>query len=198
MKINIILAGVGGQGILSIAAVMDWAALESGLYIKQAEVHGMSQRGGAVQSHLRISSRFIYSDLIPKSEADMILSVEPLEALRYLPYLSKQGQLVSSTDPFINITDYPDQSRILKELSKVGEPVLLSAAKLASEAGSPKTANMVMLGAAARFTGIEQSLLEKGIEALFGHKGEKIVEMNRKAFLKGMEMSWKKITTSEN
>src|SRR4030042_5605627 len=113
MKQDIILAGVGGQGILSIAFVIAGAALEDGLEVKQAEVHGMSQRGGAVQSHLRLSQERIFSDLIPKGEADLILSVEPLEALRYVDYLRPEGMVVSSRPPFVNIPDYPDLGTIL-------------------------------------------------------------------------------------
>ena len=107
MQTNIILAGVGGQGILTIAAVIDLAALKCGLTIRQAEVHGMSQRGGAVQSHLRISDHEIFSDLIAEGSADLILSVEPLEALRYLPFLSPEGRVVTATEPFINLESYP-------------------------------------------------------------------------------------------
>ena len=94
---NIILSGVGGQGILTIAAVLDTASLNQNLYVKQAEVHGMSQRGGAVQSHVRISDKIIYSDLIPLGKADMILSVEPMELLRYLPYLKPEGWLITDS-----------------------------------------------------------------------------------------------------
>ena len=89
MITNILLAGVGGQGILTIAAILDTAALNNGLFFKQSEVHGMSQRGGAVQSHVRIGDGNIYADLIPKGKADIIISMEPMESLRYLPYLKK-------------------------------------------------------------------------------------------------------------
>jgi indolepyruvate ferredoxin oxidoreductase beta subunit len=107
MKNDIILSGVGGQGILSIAAAIGLAAVESELFLKQSEVHGMSQRGGDVQSHLRLSDKSIASDLIPYGRADLIISVEPMESLRYLPWLSKDGWLVTSSNPYINIPDYP-------------------------------------------------------------------------------------------
>ena len=97
MKTDMILSGVGGQGILSIAAVVGEAAVNEGLYMKQAEVHGMSQRGGDVQSNLRLSDQPIASDLIPKGQADLIVSLEPMEALRYLPYLKKDGWLVTNS-----------------------------------------------------------------------------------------------------
>ena len=85
MKQDIILSGVGGQGILSIATIIGEAATQAGLTLKQAEVHGMSQRGGDVQSNLRTSSDEILSDLIPQGAADIIISLEPMEALRYVP-----------------------------------------------------------------------------------------------------------------
>ena len=125
MKQDIILAGVGGQGILSIATVIGSAALQQGLYIKQAEVHGMSQRGGDVQSHLRLSSDPIHSDLIPHGGADMIVSLEPMEALRYLPFLAPDGWVVANTVPFQNIPNYPELDRVLAELKRLPQAVVL-------------------------------------------------------------------------
>lgn len=189
MQKNIILAGVGGQGILSIAAVIDWAALHEGLNIRQAEVHGMSQRGGAVQSHLRISDQEIFADLIGLGTADLILSVEPLEALRYLPYLAPGGRVVTSLEPFVNMTGYPPMEEIEAALGRTDRPVLVHAADLAKEAGSARASNMVMLGAGAPFTGIEPATLEAGIEALFGAKGQEVVDINIRAFRKGLQLS---------
>ncbi len=185
MKKNIILAGVGGQGILSIAAVIDLAAIRSGYTIKQAEVHGMSQRGGAVQSHLRISDGTIHSDLIPQGDAHLVLAVEPMEALRYLPWLSPDGMIVTSVDPFKNIPDYPEEERIVAAIRDAGAHLLVEASSLAAETGSPRTANMIMLGAASPWTGLGQEQLEDGIRELFGRKGEAIVDMNIRAFRKG-------------
>ena len=189
MQINIILAGVGGQGILTIAAVIDHAALQSGLTVRQAEVHGMSQRGGAVQSHLRISDREIFSDLIAEGTANLILSVEPLEALRYLPFLAPEGRVVTATDSFINMVRYPSMEQILDELHRTNQPVLVNAAELAREAGSVRTSNMVMLGAAAPFIGIAPETLETSIERLFQLKGADIIAMNIRAFRTGQALS---------
>ena len=189
MQKNIILAGVGGQGILSIAAVIDQAALTEGLEIRQAEVHGMSQRGGAVQSHLRIADHAIYADLIALGTADLILSVEPLEALRYLPWLAPGGRVVTSLDPFVNMPGYPPMEEIVAELGRTGRPVLVHAADIARQEGSARASNMVMLGAAAPFTGIAPEKLEAGIEALFGTKGREIVDINIRAFRKGLQLS---------
>ncbi|RNA67310.1 indolepyruvate oxidoreductase subunit beta [Prosthecochloris sp. ZM_2] len=185
MHNNIILAGVGGQGILSIAAVIDLAAIHSGLTIKQAEVHGMSQRGGAVQSHLRIADRTIHSDLIPSGQADLILSVEPMEALRYLPWLRPGGMIVTSTDPVKNIPDYPDEQELRKALEATRNHLLIDALQLSRKAGSTRTSNMVMLGAAAAWTGLAPDTLEHGIRELFQRKGEDIVNMNIAAFRSG-------------
>lgn len=185
MKTDIVLAGVGGQGILSIAAAIGMAALENSLQIKQSEVHGMSQRGGAVQSHLRISSTDIASDLIPLGSADLILSVEPMESLRYLPYLSETGWLVTNIKPFINIPNYPDLPDVLKEIKKIPNSVLIDADRIAKEIGSIRASNMVMLGASAPFLGIPYSSLVNGIRKIFGRKGEKVVEINLAALEAG-------------
>lgn len=185
MKTDIILAGVGGQGILSIAAIIGEAALSQGVHIKQAEVHGMSQRGGDVQSHLRLSSEPIHSDLIAKGRADVILSLEPMEALRYLPYLSPEGWVVSNSAPFVNIPNYPEQERIFDELASLPQSVLLDVDRIAADAGAPQAANMALLGAASVILQIDHTLLEDAIGKVFGRKGEDVVEKNRKAFRAG-------------
>ena len=186
MKRDIILAGVGGQGILSIAAVIGMAAVESGLYLKQAEVHGMSQRGGAVQSHLRISDKPVASDLIPVGSCDMILSVEPMEALRYLPYLAPDGWVVTSSKPFVNIKDYPEEEDLFREIRKIRNHVILDASAIARELGSQKVSNMVMLGAAAESLGLEMEHLEAALFTLFGRKGEEVVQLNVEALRAGL------------
>ena len=185
MKRDIILAGVGGQGILSIAAVIGVAAVESGLKLKQAEVHGMSQRGGAVQSHLRISDESISSDLIPQGNCDMILSVEPMEALRYLHFLAPEGWLVTSSKPFQNIDNYPDPEDLFKEIRLVENHSIVDAYSIAKELGSQKVSNIVMLGAASSQLGISTESLERAIGILFGRKGEEIVKLNVSALEAG-------------
>lgn len=189
MKNDIILAGVGGQGILSIAAIIGYAAVQSGLYLKQAEVHGMSQRGGDVQSHLRLSSDEIASDLIPEGKADMIISVEPMESLRYLPYLGPDGWLITNTEPYVNIPNYPELEEVLGEVGKLPRHVALNAGELAEEAGSKKAANVVILGAASPFIDIPVEKLEDAIRFLFGKKGEDLVEINLKALRAGREVA---------
>lgn len=185
MKKDIILAGVGGQGILSIAAVIGMAAVESGLYLKQAEVHGMSQRGGAVQSHLRISDAPIASDLIPEGQCDMILSVEPMEALRYLPFLAGDGWVITSSKTFENIGEYPPQEALFEEIRKVKNHVILDASAIARELGSQKVSNMVMLGAASDFLGLAPESLEGALDTLFSRKGKEVVELNIRALKAG-------------
>lgn len=191
MNTDIILSGVGGQGILSIATIIGSAAISEGLYIKQAEVHGMSQRGGDVQSNLRISSSPINSDLIPLGKADIIISLEPMEALRYLPYLKKDGWLITNTTPFVNIPDYPEMDRIMEALKALPHQVSLDVDSIAREASSPRTANIVLLGAAAPFLGIAEDKIEKAISDIFSRKGEQVVNMNLTAFHAGLEFARK-------
>lgn len=187
MKTDIVLAGVGGQGILSIATILGTAALEENLHIKQAEVHGMSQRGGDVQSNLRISETPIASDLIPMGGADLIVSLEPMEALRYLPYLKPAGWIVTNTTPFINIEAYPEADALETELNSHDNVIAFDMDNIAKELGSPKSSNMVLLGAASPFILIDAEKIEDGIRKVFGAKGEKIVESNIKAFRAGRE-----------
>ncbi|NTV82769.1 MAG: indolepyruvate oxidoreductase subunit beta [Bacteroidales bacterium] len=185
MKKDIILAGVGGQGILSIAAVIGMAALNSGLQLKQAEVHGMSQRGGDVHSNLRISDHEIFSDLIPFGKADLIISVEPMESLRYLPWLSKDGWLISNNVPHVNIPDYPDMAKIDEAIEAVGQHVLINADEMAKDLGMARSANIVILGAASPWLGIAYESLETAIRKIFGSKGTDVVDQNLKALAAG-------------
>lgn len=185
MKKDIILAGVGGQGIISIAAIIGFAALEEGLHLKQSEVHGMSQRGGDVQSNLRISDREIASDLIPLGKADCIISVEPLESLRYLPFLSPEGWIITSTKPYINIPDYPDMEKIMLEIKKIPHHIALDAEVMAKDAGSSKTANVVILGSASPFLDIPYEKLENSVRFIFRKKGDEIIQKNLNALRAG-------------
>lgn len=188
MKSDIILSGVGGQGILSIAAAIGLAAIENNLFIKQSEVHGMSQRGGDVQSHLRISSEPVYSDLIPYGKADLIISVEPMESLRYLPWLSGSGWLVTNSTPYINIDDYPPIEDILSEIRKIKNHKIVDADIIAKESGSARSGNMVILGAASAYLGLPFTSIENSVRNLFGRKGEDIINVNLKALRAGREV----------
>ena len=188
MKIDIILCGVGGQGILSIATIIGEAATKAGLNLKQAEVHGMSQRGGDVQSNLRLSSDPIYSDLISKGGADIIISLEPMEALRYLPYLKEEGWIVTSSKPFVNIPNYPDIEEVIKHIEAIPHHVLLDVDALAKEAGAPlQAANMVLLGAAIPMLGINYNKIVEGVKRIFARKGEAVVAANLAAIEAGYE-----------
>lgn len=188
MKTDIILCGVGGQGILSIATIIGEAAIKENLYIKQAEVHGMSQRGGDVQSNLRISSEPINSDLIATGQADVIISMEPMEALRYLPYLNKKtGWIITSSVPFVNIPNYPDMEDIKKEYSGLDNVEFIDIEKLAKENDVPRSANVILLGAAQKALGIDYDKLEAAICRVFARKGEQIVNANIKALKIGAD-----------
>ncbi len=187
MKTDIILAGVGGQGILSIATILGTAALREGLYLKQAEVHGMSQRGGDVMSCLRLSSDPIASDLIPMGGADIIVSLEPMEALRYVQWLSPQGWIVTNTVPFVNIPNYPEMDAVMAALESRDNVISFDMDTTAKEVATPRASNMVLLGAASLLCGIETEKIEDGIRTVFGAKGEKIVESNLAAFRAGLQ-----------
>lgn len=185
MKYDVILAGVGGQGVLSMAAIIGVAAVEKGLYLKQAEVHGLSQRGGAVQSHLRLADRPIFSDLIAEGHADMILSMEPMETLRYVPFLAAEGVIVADRTPVVNIPDYPDLDTIYAQYKRYGLVSLVDATGIAKELRVARASNMVLLGAASRYLPLETGAFEEAIEVVFGRKGEQIVARNLEAFRRG-------------
>ena len=189
MKKDIILCGVGGQGILSIATIIGQAATKADINLKQAEVHGMSQRGGDVQSNLRLSTETIYSDLIQQGAAHIIISMEPTEALRYLPYLSKDGVIVTSNKPFVNIPNYPEEQAIFDELNALpNKVIMLDIEQVAKDAGSARSANVVLLGMAAKYLEIVSAeSLRDAVATIFARKGEKIVECNLKAFDLGHE-----------
>ena len=192
MKTDIILCGVGGQGILSIATVLGEAATASGLFLKQAEVHGMSQRGGDVQSNLRLSTERIWSDLIPKGQADLILSMEPMEALRYLPYLSPDGRVVTASKPLVNIPDYPELATVIAELEALPKVSMLDIEAVALEQKVPRGANMVLLGMTAPFLGIlTPEALRQAVARVFAPKGEAVVEADLLAFDLGLQAALK-------
>lgn len=189
MKNDIILSGVGGQGILSIAAVIGLASVQNNLFLKQSEVHGMSQRGGDVQSHFRLSDKPVASDIIPLGKADLIISVEPMESLRYLPWLSKQGWLVTNSVPFINIPNYPPLEEILAEIKKIRNHIIIDADSIAREVGSVRSGNIVVLGAASPFINMPFISLEKAVQKLFARKGDDVVDVNLKALKAGRDFT---------
>jgi indolepyruvate ferredoxin oxidoreductase beta subunit len=185
MRYDVILAGVGGQGVLSVAAIIATGAMKAGLHVRQSEVHGMAQRGGAVQAHLRLADREIASDLIPRGGAQMILAMEPLESLRYLGYLDPEGVLISSADPLVNIPDYPELEGLLAAIRRLPRHRLVDAVALAGD--SARAANMVLVGAAAPYLPVGRELLESSIRELFAGKGEGVVAANLKAFAAGLQ-----------
>ncbi len=185
MKFDILLAGVGGQGVLSVSSIIASCALKQGLRVKQSEVHGMAQRGGSVVAHLRISDQPIHSDLIPEGTAEMILGMEPVESLRYLSYLRPGGTVLTSADPVVNIPDYPGLPDILAKLRSLSGAVIVDAESLAREAGLPKATNVVVVGAASHFLPLAPETLESYIGDAFAAKGTRVVEANLKAFRAG-------------
>ena len=185
MKKDIVLCGVGGDGIVSVAKIISDAALNMGMNLKQSEIHGMSQRGGSVFSHLRLSSEPIFADVIPEGKADIILSSEPMEALRYLPWLSKEGWVITNSDPFININNYPDIEKVHAELKKLPHVVSFDANEVAKQIKA--RSNMVLLGATIPYLGISIEKVEEAIAHIFGKKGQDVVDLNIKAVRAGYE-----------
>lgn len=183
MKYDIVLCGVGGQGGISVSVVIAKAAMAEGLKVKQSEVHGMSQRGGEVLAHLRIADKEPASPTIPHGGARLILSFEPLEALRYLPWLNaKEGVLISATKPLVNMPTYPEADKVLAELEALPNKLLLDADTIAREAGNARAGNMVLVGAASNILPLQEDSLKTAIRDLFARKGEAVVEANLKAF----------------
>ncbi len=195
MKKDIILAGVGGQGILSIAAIIGTAAMGADLYLKQAEVHGMSQRGGDVHSNLRLSDKPVASDLIPSGHADMIISVEPMEALRYVSMLGENGWLITNSTPHVNIRNYPELDEVLSEIKTLPRHIIIDADNIAKDLGNKRAANMVILGAALPFLGMDVKLFHDAVNSIFGRKGEEIVNMNIEALQAGSDFAVKADST---
>ena len=190
MKKDIIISGVGGQGILTIASVIGVAAMNIGLHLKQSEVHGMSQRGGDVQSHLRISDNIVFSDLIPMGACDLIISVEPMESLRYIPWLNEEGWVITNSMPYENIPNYPPISEIITELDKINNHIYIDADGIAANIKSPRSGNMVVLGAASSFIGIIPfNEIENAINYVFGSKGNEIAEKNILALNEGRRIA---------
>ena len=187
MKFDVILAGVGGQGVLSVSAIIANSAMEEGLQVKQSEVHGMSQRGGAVYTNLRLSDQTIYSDLIPTGGASLILSMEPLESLRYLRFLKPEGHLITAGDPERNIDNYPDLDSLLKQINDLPNTTILEARKLALESGSGRATNMVLAGASSHHLPLNTDTMENYIRKIFQRKGDKVVDINLKAFHLGRQ-----------
>lgn len=186
MQKNIILAGVGGQGIVTISVVIVNTAIKQGLEFRQAEIHGMSQRGGAVESHIRLSDKEIYSDLVAKGNADLIIAVEPLEALRAVDYLSDKGVIITNTECVKNIADYPAEEEIIKMLSAIKNTVLTVDAKTAAkDAGNLRAQNIVMAGAASKYLELDENFMRESIKELFTSKGQKIIDTNLLAFEAG-------------
>ena len=189
MKQNLILAGVGGQGLLALAAVIGEAARSLDLHVLQAEVHGMAQRGGVVQSHLRYSHEPIHSALVQEGTADLVLSLEPMEALRYMPMLAPGGAVVANAVAFKNIPNYPNEGLVEKEILLLPIHRLINAVDLAKTAGAVQAANMVMLGAGAPFLHLPREALEASIRTVFSGKSEVVIDTNLRAFGLGIEAS---------
>lgn len=186
---NVVIVGVGGQGVLLTSKIIAETALEQGLDVKQSEVHGMAQRGGSVISHVRFGKK-VYSPIVSEGDADLLIGFEPLETARYIHYLKKDGIVIYNTYRISSITvsigaeKYPeDIDEIIKKNAKKVYP--LDGTKLAVEAGDKRALNIVLLGASLKYLPLNKNIVLKAIENSV--KG-KALEINKKAFELGLEL----------
>jgi indolepyruvate ferredoxin oxidoreductase beta subunit len=189
-KINIILTGVGGQGVITAANILGKAALNEKINVFVSEVHGMAQRGGSVNCSVRMGD--VSGPLVASGTADVILSTEPIEALRYIGYSNKNTKIITDINPVVPYTvsvgeeKYPDIEEVFKELSKYGKLYKIDAVKLSRDAGALITKNIVMLGALSA-TNILPFKPEVFLETILENIPKKFKAMNRKAFDGGLK-----------
>jgi indolepyruvate ferredoxin oxidoreductase beta subunit len=186
-RIDVVLAGVGGQGVLILSHILARAGLRYGWTVKQGEVHGMSQRGGAVQAHLRMAEREVAAPLIPRGTAHLIVATEPLEALRAAEYLAPDGQVVTSVARIDEVEGYPDEATLEARLAELPGLVTVDGPGLAREAGSARAANVVVLGAALDLLPLPAELVEDEVGGTFADRGARLVEVNRRALEAGRQ-----------
>ena len=179
---NIMIVGVGGQGTLLASRILGNIVIDEGYDVKVSEVHGMSPRGGSVVTYVKFGEK-VYSPIIDKGEADIILAFETLEAYRALPYLKKDGKIIVNNQQMnpmpviIGAMEYPQN--ILEKLSSVVNVEVVEALNLAKQAGNIKTVNVVLIGVLAKSTNIKY---EKWIQVLKNTVPEKLLDVNLKAF----------------
>lgn len=189
MKYDLIICGVGGQGILAISMVLGRACMNANLQVRQSEIHGMAQRGGSVHAHFRISDSNINSDIIPHSKADLILSMEPMEALRYLPWLNPQGRIITNTESVVNIPNYPDIESVYDELKRYPNVLLINATEIVKKAKAPRAVNMALLGAASAFLPLSVELLTDAIRERFANKSSTVIDKNLAIFAEARQIA---------
>jgi indolepyruvate ferredoxin oxidoreductase beta subunit len=185
---GIIVAGVGGQGALTLAQLILGAAWKSKYHVLQSEVHGMSQRGGAVNAHILFDIVPVTSPVVMEGDAEFLISMEPLEALRYLPFMSKTGIMIVSAHPFKNMDNYPDVELILNELKSIDGVTLIDTEKYSKELDYKNAGNMILLGSLSNHLPFEDSIWEKIISERFNDKGTKVIEQNIRAFNFGKKL----------
>lgn len=187
-KFDLLITGVGGQGAILASDIIGKAAVTAGLSIRAAETHGMAQRGGSVVNHIRIGQA--YGSMIPKKGADIMLALEPMEAVRYLDFLKDGGIIIVNTQPVVPVTvasgqaKYPEVSDILDALSEKYIVKAFNADELAFEAGSRLAMNVVMVGAVSGYLPIPKETLLESIKALVP---QKTIEVNLRAFEAGRQ-----------
>ncbi len=189
MNTNILIVGVGGQGTLLASVLLGNLALMNDYDVKLSEVHGMSQRGGDVVTHVKISDTVVNSPLVEKGDADVIIAFEKLEAYRWLPYLKKGGvmyindQKIMPMPVVLGQVEYPQQADEIITAS-AGKVVSFDALKIAEEVGSSKAVNVVLLGAASKDLPFTQ---EQWMQVIEENVKPKFIDLNKEAFVRGMQ-----------
>lgn len=185
---NTILTGVGGQGILLASEVISEAAVKAGYDVKKSEIHGMAQRGGSVNSHVRFGDK-VYSPLVMKGDCDLLLAFEKLEALRMADFVKEGGSIIVSDqriNPSTVITGAGTYPESIEETLKVNfeSVIFIDALKIARTAGNPRTANVALLGAASKLLDIPEEIWR---ETITERVPERAIEVNLKAFQMGLQ-----------
>ena len=189
-KVNIVLTGVGGQGVITAANILGKAAVNAGVNVFVSEVHGMAQRGGSVNCTVRLGN--VSGPLVPSGSADVILSTEPVEALRYIDYSNKDTKIITDINPVIPFTvstgesEYPNIDKVFKELGNYGKLYKLDAVKISKDAGATIAKNIVMLGALAA-SGELPFKKEILLDTILDNVPPKFKDVNKKAFEDGFK-----------
>lgn len=190
---GLVVAGVGGQGALTIAQIILGAAWMDGYHVLQSEVHGMSQRGGEVSAHIIFSKDPVMSPTIEEGDADLLLGLEPLETLRHLTYLKKEANIITSITTIENMENYPTSKKILNLLKSIDGVIMIDSDLIAEEIHFSHGGNITLLGYASNYLPVNGEVWDKAIKERFKNKGNKIVDKNLLAFKTG-----KKLISNEN
>lgn len=185
---GVIVAGVGGQGAITVSQLILGAAWKSGYYTLQSEVHGMSQRGGSVNAQILFDKKEVTSPVIMEGRGDLLIGLEPLETLRYLNLLDEGAFVISSVSPIKNMMTYPEIGKIIAELKKIPGVLLIDTEKLSVELDNKNAGNMILLGVASKHLPFEDNTWYEVINERFEGKSEVLIKKNIEAFEYGKNL----------